>query len=172
MAITAKTSKQAVIDIINAENSTALTDADISLGTASPVEAGKGPTLIEVTPAAGSKFTGKVTITYNRQPASVSINSLPAITVPNDISKDEAKIKAFLLSDVLSKLPVPFDTGLTIELTMGAEGEVESAKFDCTDHLVLFGEHTSAITVEAPTLEDTLKVTELTSFTADEVKAS
>jgi hypothetical protein len=170
MSITATTAKQAVLDIINAENSTTLSLTDVTLSGMKAVKAGENPTTIDVAAIADGKYTGAVTVQYNRQPAGIAFASLPVVELPQSAVETEETLFDWLKANWINQLPVPFDEGLV--MTLGDEGNDQViVTFDLTDHLVLRDKYVATLAVAKPSLEDALKVTELTAFTEDDVKA-
>lgn len=171
MSIKATTAKQAVLDIINAENSTALTMADVTLSNMKAVKVGENPTTIDVAAVSDGKYSGSVTVQYNRQPADVAFASLPVVEIPTSEAASAETIAAWVKAHWINQLPVPFDEGLVVSAgEVGEDGQVV-VTFDLTNHLVLRDQHVATLSVAKPTLADTLKVTELTAFAEEDVKA-
>lgn len=183
MAITAATSKQALVDLINKDNATTFKLTDLVL--AAPATAnGKGATdalntTVAVTGADANKLPGAVTVTYTRPSIKVLL-ALSSWRAPSDTPATEAgviaAVKAGLVEDGVTSVPLE-DGSYTITAVLMAEGDADynadypwKVSVDFSKHYVLGDTLPLIVGIAAATLDDQVKTTELSGFSNDDVK--
>lgn len=182
MSITAQTAKQAVIDLVNKDNTTAFTAAQLTLAAPTPINGaaeGERNTTVAITGTDATELPGNITVTYTRQPAS----QVFADGLAHEFSKTDAvaaDVTAEVVSALLTGRPVPFDVGsYTIDAValdpadpLSQDGKYNwTVAIDLSAHYVLFGSVTVLVNSKKAELSD-IKTTELSGFTASDVAAS
>lgn len=106
-----KIPKQVMLDLINADNGSALTDAllDFGLPTAATGQTPARNTELTVTAKAGSGYTGSVVVTYNR------LNLNTGILVPSGKDATFVKGDAVKISDIVPELNALLNINLTAD---------------------------------------------------------
>lgn len=179
MAITAQTSKQALLDLVNSDNTTAFTLAQVAL--AAPVAAagtGGRNSTVKITGVDAVALPGEVTVSYTRQAGSTVFAGVPT----HEFSKDGAintDVITEIQTNVLPGLPVPFEVGsyeiIATPLDAG-DPSSESGKYNWTvsinldGHYVLNGLVTILVNSNKTSLSD-ITVTDLSGFTSQDVTA-
>lgn len=176
MAITAATSKQALVDLINKDNSTAFTLAQLVLTApaviAEPV-AGRNAT-VKITGADASALPGEVVVTYTRP----SITSLLAVSnwrAPAGTEATEAGIiaavKASLVEEMVTSIPLE-DGSYAVTASLKAEGDEGydanypwAVSVDFSAHYVVGDVLAITVGIAPASLSDQVKTTELSGFT-------
>lgn len=179
MAITAQTGKQALLDLVNTDNTTAFTLAQVAL--AAPVAAagtGGRNSTVKITGVDAVALPGEVTVSYTRQAGSTVFAGVPN----HEFSKaeaNEADVVTEIETNVLPGLPVPFEEGsysITATALDAGDPSSESGKYNWTvvidfaAHYVLNGEVTILVNSNKTSLSD-ITVTDLSGFTSQDVTA-
>lgn len=180
MAITAQTSKQALLDLVNTDNTTTFTLAQVAL--AAPVAAGGTGgrnSTVKITGVDAVALPGEVTVSYTRQAGSTVF---AAVRWEHEFSKDAAvaaDVVTEIETNVLPGLPVPFEAGsyaITATALASSEPESEDGKYnwtvsiDLSNHYVLNGTVTILVNSNKVSLSD-ITVTDLNGFTSQDVSA-
>lgn len=149
----AATSKQQVIDLINADNSTALTDAHIAFAapTALVGDVSDRNTSVVVNAIQYSGYSGSVTIFYNR----MDLGDLEALADAQLALDSEAD-----LNDVITAFNVKFGTNLQIGTDIPADTIVPAPDNDGED-VVLSAMATSLAWIGSITVDIALPQTPL-----------
>lgn len=183
MAITATSSKQALVDLINKDNNTTFKLSDLVL--AAPATAnGKGATdalntTVAVTGADADKLPGSVTVTYTRPSVKVLL-ALSSWRAPAGTSATvegiTAAVKSGLIEDGIKSVPLE-DGSYEITVSQMAEGDADynadypwKVTVDFSKHYVLGDTLPLTVGIAAATLDDQVKTTELSGFSNDDVK--
>jgi len=178
MAITAQTGKQALLDLVNKDNSTAFTLAQVALAApavvAEPV-AGRNST-VKITGVDAVALPGEVDVTYTRQPGSAVFAGVPN----HEFSKDAAvaaDVTAEIVANVLPGLSVPLEDGsydITAVALDSSDPSSEDGKYnwtvtiDLAKNYILVGTVTILVNSNKVSLSD-IQTTELSGFTAEDV---
>lgn len=183
MAITASSSKQALVDLINKDNTLALKLADLNLAAPVLVDGKDGSatlnTTVKVTGANSTTLPGEVTVTYTRP----SVKQLLAVSnwkVPSSTDASSAAIaaavKTGLVEDTIKSVPLEDGSFTVTALLMAESEEGYTADYpwkvtvDFSGHYILSEVATLYIAVAAESLNDQVKTTELSGFSNDDVK--
>lgn len=136
-----KTAQKNLIDLINAENQTALTTAEISVGVPAEFVDGEGlndrNTQVEITAVPGSGYTDSVMVryyrldldvlkgarvlTYTKSESSTLESFIDAVTTQCEVIEDQVEI-VDELDNVLTELPV-LSEGTPKQFTMRAKAD-------------------------------------------------
>ena len=183
MAITASSSKQALVDLINKDNSLSLQLSDLVLAAPATVD-GKGGydslnTTVLVTGADQDKTPGSVTVTYTR-PSVKMLLALSSWRAPAGTSATvegvAAAVKSGLIEDGIKSVPLE-DGSYEITVSQMSESDADYNADYPWKVLVDFGKQyvisdTLPLIVGIPNvaLDDQVKTTELSGFSESDVK--
>lgn len=175
MAITATTSKQAFIDLLNKDNSTSLTTSDITVADAAeltPVEGTRNAKAV-VTAAEGSEYAGDVTLKFRRLTAT-EVFGQPSIIytvvgADTTIEQAQAAFEAHLKAD----FNLPFEDGsysvVASPLTGDPDGAAYSLAVTFDKHYITFGALTVKVKLSNQQLSEVITVTDLAGFEPDDL---
>lgn len=183
MAITASSSKQALVDLINKDNSLSLQLSDLVLAAPATVD-GKAATdtlntTVLVTGADQDKLPGSVTVTYTRP----SVKVLLALSswrteagVEATADAVIAAVKSGLIEDGIKSVPLE-DGSYTITAELMDSGDADynadypwKVLVDFSKHYVLGDTLPLTVGIPKATLDQQVTTTELSGFSNDDVK--
>ncbi|QXO10868.1 hypothetical protein pEaSNUABM54_00042 [Erwinia phage pEa_SNUABM_54] len=181
MAITAQTSKLALLALLNADNKTNLTLDQVALAAPAAIAdaaAGDRNTTVTVTGVDADKLSGSVDVKYTRQDISKSL-SVSKYEFSNPAATAE-EVVAEIVSGVLAKQPVPYEEGSYTAVATAIAAEDEKSQgglynwevaITVNGHYVLTGAATVLVNSSKQELSAVVGTTDLNGFSEDDVKA-
>jgi len=181
MAITAQSSKLALLALLNADNKTNLTLEQIALGAPAAIAdaaAGQRNTTVAITGVDADKLSGSVDVKYTRQDIAKSLT-----VTTYDFSNPDAtaaEVAAEIVSGVLAKQPVPYEEGTytAVATAIAADdAKSQSGRYNWSvaitlnGHYVLTGAAEILVNSSKQDLSAVVGTTDLNGFSEDDVKA-
>ncbi len=167
MPITAKSSHEAIMEVVNRQNGTTLDGNDVTVENMRFAPETPADATIDLVAVEDGAFTGTVSVTYKRQPIEFIVSSLGPLEIDYADREDDAMVDSATRFGWLDNSPVPWDRNLDLEVDV----KTQTVKIIVTNHWVAYGETTVKYTLKKQELSEVVHTTTLNAFTEEDVTA-